>query len=75
MAVLLAAGSRFEKHPSFTWQESLLAATKFAIFLSPLCGLMIWVVNGMTRAGYTLGAGRSVTYDPKLDRTRSDTED
>jgi hypothetical protein len=75
VAVLLAVGSRFEKHPSFTWQEFLLGATKFAIFLSPLCGLMIWLVNGMTRAGYTVGAGRSVTYNPKLDRSRPDTED
>ena len=70
VAVLMAVGSQFEKHPSFTWRDSLLGASMFAIFVSPLAGLIIWGVNGMTRAGFLVGRGTSVTYNPDLDRTK-----
>jgi hypothetical protein len=68
IAVLTAVASRFERHPSFTWRDSLLGATMYLVFASPLVGLIVWGVNGSTRAGFKMH-GKSIYYDPDFDRS------
>ncbi len=71
----MAVGSRFEKHPSFTWRDSLRGATIFAVVVSPLAGLLVWGVNRMTGAGFRLGRGKSIYYDPQFDHTKAKAEE
>lgn len=69
VAVLTLGASRFQRHP-FTWRESLLGATMYLVFASPLMGLIMWAGNGSTRAGFRTH-GKSLYYDPELDRSHA----